>query len=119
MTAAHYVAFRLGAVIPYKRAGVSNSPLKDYSESAEQFLEALNTSSLRDHCVCACSLGGCLPITMMLKKWIDSRAIHERYILYNTNLLWRDAEHHALHLQWAWLERDILRFSTFSELDLR
>lgn len=73
-----------------------------------------------DDCVCACSSQGCLVSTMTLKSWEDvnacDKAPREWSGLATKHLLDLVRPHHSCL---DWLDKDIIRFRTFHELELR
>ncbi|KAM0794384.1 hypothetical protein BDR22DRAFT_875771 [Usnea florida] len=76
-----------------------------------------------DDCICACSSRGCLASTLMLKIF-EKRALSSPHNVDMRDCLARSIECLMIFVgpqnsSWDWLAKEIIRFRTFHELELR
>ena len=125
--ALHYVAAHIGNracyLASFRFDGRAKKPLKDQlsqlSTDAGLLLARLFTDASHDDCVCACSSQGCLASTMMLKAFqeIGSDEDPRKWSTLATKYLTRFVRTPIYDCDW--LVKEIIRFRTFLELDLR
>ena len=94
--------------------------LSQRSEHARLFPTTVFLDTSYDDCVCTCSSQGCLVSTMMLESWEEvnawDEAPREWSGLATKHLLDLVRPHHS---RLDWLDKDMIRFRTFHELELR
>lgn len=118
----HYVAAKIGYYASY--LAYITLPLEDpldlLSTDAKLLLATILPDVLCDDCVCACSFHGCLASTMMLKVFFSFGRRQEvfwmRFTLAIKHLVILVGPQNPCC---GWLAKEIIRFRTFEELELR
>ena len=126
--ALHYVAYNIGRSAYCLVRDEQSAPeerrlqteLHRLSKEARLLATTIFLDISCDDCVCACSSQGCLPCTMMLKSFMESAilaAVKRTWLYLATKFL--------IDLVGPndpcpdWLFKEIIRFQTFTELELR
>ena len=122
----HYVAAKIAfnseAMIYYdlrERKDLLSRQRKD----TVLLLATIFSDSSSDDCICACSSRGCLASTLMLKVF-EKGSLHRRNQIMARDCLARSIEYLMLLMGPQsscsdWLAKEIIRFCTFHELELR
>ncbi len=126
--ALHYVAANIGYKARYLASfrfdRHAKQPLKDQlsqlSTGARLLLALTFSDKSHDDCVCACSSQGCLASTMMLKVFDNGNSdeASRKWSTLATNYLTRLVGTTPIY-DFDWLVREVIRFCTFRELELR
>ena len=123
----HYVAYNIGFeahyLVPDQYRGLSKRPqqigLHQISKEARLFVTTVLSDVSYDDCICACSSQGCLASTMMLKSFKPS------YFNESAEMIHLLAKEYLIELVESndpcpdWLVKEIIRFQTFTKLELR
>ena len=131
-SALHYVAYNIGHAIGHAANSIAEEDwrgrqkrplqvtLHQLSKVARLLAATVLLDVLHDDCICACSSRGCLASTMMLKSfdfWSPSVDAPRTWLLLGTEYLInlvRPSESCP-----DWLSKEIIRYQTFEELELR
>lgn len=124
--ALHYVAAIVGYFLVHsayeevqeRTARLVEHKLNQLSKGARLLLETLFLDVSHDDCICACSSRGCLASTMMLKSFGYLWTKEPRKFLSVAT------EYLLIHIGHSdpcpdWLVKEIIRYRTFKELELR
>lgn len=119
--ALHYVAANIGWRGIFQTKWQNH--LGELSTDARLLLKTIFSDVSCDDCICACSSQGCLASTMMLKSFLS---IKLRFCRRGTTRGWSlKAIKSLLYFMgpqdscYDWLVKEIIRFRTFHELELR
>ena len=118
-----YIANTACYLASFRFDGRAKQPLKDQlgqlSTDARLLLATIFSDASHDGCVCACSSQGCLASTMMLKVFqeIGSDEDPRKWSTLATKYLTRFVRSPIYN--YDWLVKEIIRFRTFRELELR
>lgn len=118
VTAAHYLAHSLG----WLDQGHEAPRLSVLNEKTRKITTMILGDPLSDCCVCACSVGGCHPYTMLVKLFLGYRRRPDIFWARNLALQNTEAVADLLDVDQPslkWLRREILQFNTFEKLRLR
>lgn len=118
VTAAHCLAHSLG----WLGQGHEALRLPVLDDKARKVITMMLGDPLSDCCVCACSVGGCHPYTMLMKSSLRYRRRPDFFCARNLALQNTEAVADLLDVDQPsliWLRREMLRFNTFEKLRLR
>ena len=126
--ALHYVAYHIGhraeILTDLEFYGHAKQSLQDHlsrlSEGARLLPATIFSDVSYDDCLCACSSQGCLASTMLLKSFEEKgffyKSVPDRSKTATECLIDFIGPHNPC---WDWLSKEIIRFRTFKELELR
>lgn len=126
--ALHYVAYHIGhkarILTDLDCYGHEKQSLQDHlsrlSEAARLLPATIFSDVSYDDCLCACSSQGCLASTMLLKSFEEEGFFYEPVLDRLKPATECLVDFVGPHIPcWDWLSKEIIRFRTFKELELR